>query len=153
MTSGYGAGCKLLKLSPNNTVTEVYDAKAQKVMKNHHGGVLLYQDHIYGHSDGTGWLCQKFLTGEQVWRERSKLGKGAIAFADGMLYCLSEEEGEVVLVEASPKGWTERGRFTLEPQTKQRKDAGRIWTHPVIVRGRLFLRDQELLYCYNVKAK
>ncbi len=153
VTSGYGAGCKLLKLEPNNQVKEVYEAKAKKVMKNHHGGVLLYQGYLYGHSDGTGWLCQDWLTGEQVWRERSKLGKGAIAFADGMLYCLSEEDGDVALVEASPKGWSEKGRFTLEPQTKLRKDAGRIWTHPVIVRGKLFLRDQELLFCYDVKAK
>ncbi len=151
VTAGYGVGCMLLKLGENNEVTEVYDAKAKKVMKNHHGGVLLYEGHLYGHSDGPGWVCQEWLTGEQVWRERSALGKGAVGFADGMLYCLSEDEGEVVLAEATPNGWNEKGRFVLEPQTEQRKPRGRIWTHPVIVDGKLFLRDQELLFCYDVK--
>ena len=102
-------------------------------------------------SDGVGWLCQDFATGEKVWSERKKLGKGAIAYADGMLYCLEEQEGNVVLIEASPNGWSERGRFTLTPQTQLRKPSGKIWTHPVIVNGRMYLRDQELLFCFDVK--
>jgi hypothetical protein len=57
----------------------------------------------------------------------------------------------VALVEASPKGWQERGRFKLEPQTKIRADKGGIWTHPVISNGKLYLRDQDLIYCYDVK--
>ncbi len=153
VTSGYGAGCKLLKLGDDHEVTEVYDEEACKLMKNQHGGVLLYEGHLYGYSDGPGWVCQDWLTGQQVWRERSALKKGAVAFADGMLYCISEKEGEVVLAEASPEGWNEKGRFVLEPQTEQRKPSGAIWTHPVIVNGKLFLRDQELLFCFDVKAK
>ena len=45
-------------------------------MKNHHGGVILLDDHLYGHSDGVGWVCMDFNTGEQIWREREALGKG-----------------------------------------------------------------------------
>jgi outer membrane protein assembly factor BamB len=153
VTSGYRAGCKLLKLGDDHEVTEVYDEEACKVMQNQHGGVLLFEDHLYGYSDSRGWVCQDWLTGEQVWRERSAFGKGAVAFADGMLYCLSENEGEVVLVEASAEGWNEKGRFVLQPQTEQRKPSGKIWTHPVIVNGKLFLRDQELLFCFDVKGK
>lgn len=149
ITSGYGVGCKLVKIASNNEVSTVYE---NKVMKNHHGGVILVGDHLYGHSDGSGWVCQDFKTGEEVWAERNKLGKGAIACADGMLYCLDERSGVVALVEASPKGWNELSRFTLEPQTKIRSPQGRIWTHPVISNGKLYLRDQDLIYCYDVKG-
>ncbi|HMO84984.1 MAG TPA: PQQ-like beta-propeller repeat protein [Lacipirellulaceae bacterium] len=149
-TSGYGVGCKLVKIGPEHSTEVVYD---NKVMKNKHGGVILVGDYLYGHSDGVGWVCQDFATGEQVWRNRDALGMGAVAYADGMLYCLSEDAGEVVLVEASPAGWNERGRFTLEPQSTLRKDRGRIWVHPVICDGRLYLRDQNVVACYDVREK
>lgn len=148
VTAGYGVGCMLLKIEPGNMVTVVYE---NKVMKNHHGGVVLVGDHLYGHSDGVGWVCQEFKSGEQVWAEKGKLGKGAIAYADGMLYCIAEDGGDVALLEASPKGWNEKGRFKLEPQTTIRSPSGRIWTHPVIANGRLYLRDQDLIHCYAVK--
>jgi outer membrane protein assembly factor BamB len=138
----------LVKLGPDGSADEVY---ANKVMKNHHGGVILIGDHLYGHSDGTGWICQDFLTGEMVWNERQALGKGCLTCADGRLYCLDERDGTVKLVEPSPKGWKEHGQFTLSPQTEQRSPSGRIWTHPVVANGRLYLRDQELLLCYDVK--
>ena len=149
ISSGYGVGCKLVKIEAGDKATTVYE---NKVMKNHHGGVILVGDHLYGYSDGLGWVCQDFKSGDQVWAERSKLGKGAIAFADGMLYCLDERSGTVVLIEASPKGWSEHGRFKLDPQTKIRSPQGAIWTHPVISNGKLYLRDQDLIYCYDIKA-
>jgi outer membrane protein assembly factor BamB len=148
VTAGYGVGCKLVKIKPGNEVEEVY---SNKLMKNHHGGVVLVGQHLYGHSDGVGWLCMDFKTGEQVWAEKEKLGKGATASADGMLYCVEEGKGIVVLAEASPKGWSEHGRFTLDPQSTIRSSRGRIWTHPVIANGKMYLRDQELIYCYDVK--
>ena len=147
VTAGYGAGCKLVRIAPDNTVTTIYE---NKVMKNHHGGVILVDDHIYGYAD-PGWVCQDFKTGESLWNHRG-LGKGAIGYADGMLYCLEETTGTVALVEASPAKWIERGRFKLDPQTKIRSSRGRIWTHPVVSNGKLYLRDQDLIYCYNVKA-
>jgi len=149
ISSGYGVGSKLVKIEAGNKATTVYE---NKVMKNHHGGVILVGDHLYGYSDGSGWVCQDFKSGDEVWAERNKLGKGAIACADGMLYCLDEGSGAVVLIEASPKGWSEQGRFKLDPQTKIRSPQGRIWTHPVISNGKLYLRDQDLIYCYDIKA-
>jgi outer membrane protein assembly factor BamB len=148
VTAGYGVGSKMVKIKPGNEPEEVY---TNKTMKNHHGGVVLVGDHLYGYSDGIGWLCMDFKTGEQVWAEREKLGKGAVSMADGMLYCVDEGKGTVVLAEASPKGWAEHGRFTLDPQSTMRSPQGRIWTHPVIANGKLYLRDQELIYCYTVK--
>jgi len=149
ITSGYGAGCKLVKLEPEQAV----DVYQNTNMKNHHGGVILVGDYLYGFSDGLGWVCQDFKTGEVKWNEKSQLGKGCLTCADGMLYLVDEARGEVALIEASPEGYQEHGRFTLEPQTTQRKPSGRIWTHPTIADGKLYLRDQELLFCFDVKAK
>ncbi len=148
VTSGYGVGCKLIKLEPGHKVSEVYE---NKVMKNHHGGVVLVNGHLYGHSDRVGWVCQDFKGGDEIWSERN-LGKGAITYADNRLYCLEEDSGTLALVEASPKGWKEHGRLTLDPQTKIRSGRGKIWTHPVIANGKLYLRDQDLLFCYDVQA-
>ena len=149
-TAGYNAGSQRIGIGPNNEVTILFN---ERVMENHHGGVVLVGDHIYGHSNfqRQGWTCQDFNTGQLVWNEREALEKGAIAYAGDMFYCLGEDTGDVVLIEASPDGWKEHGRFTLSPQTEQRSPRGRIWTHPVIVNGKLYLRDQELLFCFDVK--
>ena len=151
VTAGYGTGCKMVRIEADNKVTVVYE---NKVAKNHHGGFVKIGDYLYGHGD-PAWVCQNFKTGEQVWssREVSKFGKGALGAADGMLYCLEERTGTVALVEASPKGWNEVSRFTLSPQTKIRSSSGMVWTHPVIANGKLYLRDQDLIYCFDVKAK
>ena len=148
--SGYGAGSMMLRINDDFTHEVIYK---NKVMVNHHGGVILLGDHLYGFSDRKGWTCQDFATGEPIWKDKKSLGKGAIGYADGHFYCLSEDEGEVVLIEASTDGWQERGRFTLSPQTEIRKPKGRIWVHPVIVGGRLYLRDQDLVYCYDVSSR
>ena len=149
ITSGYGAGCMLVEVDKNFNATSVYD---NKVMSNHHGGVIRIDDSVYGYSDKKGWTCQDFESGEKVWQERDVLGKGAIAYADGRFYCLSEDEGEVVLATPSKEGWQEHGRFTLQPQSEIRSPKGRIWTHPVITGGRLYLRDQDLLFSFDVTA-
>jgi len=149
-TSGYGAGCQLITIGDQQSVDIVYDNKG---MTNQHGGVILLDDHLYGYSDSKGWTCQEFATGEKVWQNKKVLGKGAIGYADGHFYCISEDEGEVVLIEASTDGWQERGRFELQPQTELRKPRGKIWTHPVITGGKLYLRDQDLVYCYDVSHK
>ena len=153
VTAGYGVGSMSFTIDPANKVTMLWDETSgtNKVMKNHHGGVILVGDHVYGHSDGSGWVCQDFKTGAEVWSEKKALGKGAISYADGMFYLLEESSGNVVLIEASPKGWSEKSRFKLDPQTAIRSPQGRIWTHPVISNGRLYLRDQDLMHCYAVK--
>lgn len=153
VTAGYGVGCMSFTIEKDNSVKMIYDetASTEKVMKNHHGGVILLDDHVYGYSDGLGWICQDFKTGKLVWQERSKLGKGAISYADGHFYCLDESNGNVALIEANPTGWKEVSRFKLDPQTTIRSPQGRIWTHPVISNGHLYLRDQDLIHCYAVK--
>lgn len=149
VAAGYGVGCKAVKLGDSG-VTEVY---SNKNMVNHHGGVILTNGKLYGFSDGRpgGWTCQDFKTGEVVWQDPG-IGKGALTCADGMLYCQAEKDGTIALVEVSKDGWKLVSSFKLEAQSSQRSPDGRIWTHPVISNGRLYLRDQEFISCYDVKG-
>jgi len=150
VAAGYGAGCKMVSIGANNALTDGY---SNTDMVNHHGGVLLYQGNLYGFCDGKGWTCMDFKTGTVKWQEKPALKKGAIHLADGQLYLLEEDTGTVVLADASPTGWKEQSRFTLAPQTTQRSKSGKIWTHPVVSGGKLYLRDQELLFCFDVSGK
>lgn len=148
VTSGYGIGCNLFKVAKGSdfTAAQVY---ANKVMVNHHGGVVKLGDYLYGHSEGKGWTCQDFKSGQAQWQEKDKLGKGSVLYADGHLYCREEaEQGVVALVEATPSGYVEKGRFA--PPNRSGKKS---WPHPVIAGGQLYLRDQDVLLCYDVQAK
>jgi len=148
VTSGYGVGCNLFKISKSGTEFSTEQVYANRDMQNHHGGVVLVGEHVYGHSDSRGWTCQELKSGEVVWAEKQKLGKGSIAYADGHLYLRAENQGTVVLIEATPKGYIEKGRF--QPPDRSQRD---IWAHPVVFGGKLYLRDQDVLLCYDVKKK
>jgi outer membrane protein assembly factor BamB len=148
VTSGYNAGCSLFKISAGNSFSAqpVYE---NKLMVDQHGGVVKVGNYVYGHSDSKGWVCQDFKTGEPLWQEKEKLGKGSLTCADGMLYLRAEAgNGTVVLIQATPNGWVEKGRF--DPPDRSDKNS---WTHPVVAGGRLYLRDQDTLLSYDVKQK
>jgi len=148
VSSGYGIGCNLFKIAKGSdfTATQVY---ANKVMVNHHGGVVKVGEHLYGHSDSKGWTCQNFKSGEAQWQQKDKLGKGSLVYADGRLYCREEaEKGVVALLEATASGYVEKGRFT--PPDRSGKKS---WPHPVVAGGKLYLRDQDVLLSYDVQAK
>ncbi len=149
VAAGYGAGCRGFDIGTDFSVTEVF---SNKEMVNHHGGVIKFGDHLFGFGDGKGLVCQDWASGERVWmeKERQFLAKGAVHIADGKIFALNEQNGAVTLAEASPDGYEERGRFVIEPQSENRNPRGKIWTHPVVINGKLYLRDQELIYCYDV---
>lgn len=147
-TSGYGAGCTLIEIKPG-TEAKADQVYANKDMVNHHGGVVLVGDHIYGYSDTKGWICQDFKTGEVAWASK-KLGKGSCIYADGHLILYSEDNGTCVLIEANPKQWKETGRFTIPMKSDLRSRNGKVWTHPTIANGKLYLRDQQNLFCYDI---
>jgi len=149
VTAGYGVGCEAIRLGAGNSVEPLY---SNKVMKNHHGGVICVDGYLYGHSDGAGWVCQDLKTGKEIWAHKG-FGKGAVTYADGKLICLDERSGDVAMVEASTQGWKELSRFKLTPLSSRRSSQGGIWPHPVVVGGRLYLRDQEYLHCFDLRAK
>lgn len=149
MVAAGGTGCKAVKLTAPDAAEVVY---ANKVMKNLPGGVVLFDGHLYGYSDSIGWVCQNWLTGDEVWSSKA-LEKGTVTIADGIMYCLTEDSGTVVIADASPKGWKEISRFVLAPQSERRALKAKVWTPPVIANGRLYLRDQEDLWCFGISLQ
>ena len=91
----------------------------------------------------------EFGTGMVRWVDRS-VGPGAVCYADGNLY-VRGETGEVALVEATPEGYREKGRFT-PPDAPQKVGGLRAWAYPVVANGRLYLRDLDAIWCYEIKG-
>ena len=141
--SGYGAGGGLLDLTVKDgevAATQVYHTPN---MRNHHGGMVFVDGYLYGFSDAI-LHCLEFATGNVMWRDRS-VGKGSVTYADGHLYV--QGEGNLVgLAEATPTAYKEKGRFEI-PDKGQRS-----WAHPVISDGRLYVRNQDTLLVYDIKA-
>jgi outer membrane protein assembly factor BamB len=141
--SGYGAGGALLALSAKDgevAATEVYHTPN---MRNHHGGMVVVDGYLYGFNDLI-LTCLEFATGNVMWRDRS-VGKGSVTYADGHLY-IQGENNMVGLAEASSTGYREKGSFQI-PEKGQRS-----WAHPVISDGRLYVRNQDTLLVYDIKA-
>lgn len=147
--SAYGAGGGLVELNQaaggEISTEEVYSTNK---MQNHHGGMILVDGVLYGANGGNGGgflRCLDFETGEDLWTVRDAR-KGALSFADERLY-LYTEDGEVILIEPNRDEYVERGRFEQPDRSESP-----AWTHPVIANGRLYIRDQGLLLCYDISA-
>ena len=147
VTSGYNVGCNLFRITAAGDKFKATEVYANKDMKVHHGGVVLVGDYIYGSSDPGILTCMEFKTGKVKWKDRS-IGKGSLTYADGHLYLRAEGSGAVALIEATPDGYHETSEFTQPDRSNQH-----AWPHPVIADGKLYLRDQDLLFCYDVKEK
>jgi outer membrane protein assembly factor BamB len=142
VSTDYGTGCALLRLKPVNGGIEAEEVYFNRDMRNHYSSSVLVGDYLYGYSSRM-LTCMKLETGEVMWVDRS-VGKGQVIFADGRLYLLSED-GVVGMAEASPAGYKEISRFEISRGNYP------TWTLPVILDGVMYLRDQGLLYAYNVK--
>ncbi len=114
-------------------------------LQNHHGGLILVGDHVY-FTTNRELVCLEIKTGKVAWKNRC-VGKGSLTFADGNLIVRAEGgDGTIVLVEANPSEYREKGRFD-QPSRSDKNS----WTYPVVVDGKLYIRDQNLLLCYELK--
>ena len=153
--SAYGAGGGVVKLSKSaNGEVKAEEVWSSRQIENHHGGVILHDGVLFGSNGGNGGgylICIDFRTGDILWNERDqdkrRVRKGSVAFADGRIYYRTEE-GDLILIEPSRKEYLERGRFDQPERTKLP-----AWAHPVIANGKLYIRDQDTLFCFDVKAK
>ena len=143
-TSDYGTGGALLALRAENGEVRAQEVYFTRDMQNHHGGVVLVNGYLYGFNNAI-LTCLEFATGKVMWRNRS-VGKGSLAYADGSLYLLSENN-IVGMAEASPAGYKETGRFRIPDQ------GWPSWAHPVVSGGHLYIRDQGMLTAYDVRSK
>jgi outer membrane protein assembly factor BamB len=142
-SSAYGTGGALVGLRSSSGEIRAQEIYFTRDMQNHHGGVVLVDGYLYGYNNSV-LTCLEWATGKMMWRDRS-VGKGAVSFADGHLYILGENN-VVGLVEATPAGYREKGRFTI-------RDQGRpSWSHPAIAGGRLYIRNQGTLTAYTIRS-
>ena len=151
-SSGYNTGSVLLKLAPaaagKVTATEVYFLEG-RTFQNHHGGFVLVDGYIYGgqgHRNGLP-ICVELATGTVKWGGNIRndgQGSAAIVYADGHVY-YRYENGVVILVEATPAGYKETGKMKVQTSDLL------AWSYPVITGGRLYLREKDSLFVYNLR--
>ncbi len=144
VSSDYGTGCALLEFTPGGGGVQMREVYFNRDMRNHHSSSVLVGDYVYGFSSSI-LTAMRFDTGQVAWRDRS-VGKGSLVFADERLYLYSED-GVVGLAEATPAGYREHGRFRIPPGSMP------TWAHPVVAGGRLFVRDQDTLFAFDVRAR
>ncbi|HYV35908.1 MAG TPA: PQQ-binding-like beta-propeller repeat protein, partial [Gemmataceae bacterium] len=143
--SAYGKGGGLAKLTRTDDKTTAEQVYFTDDMQNHHGGMVLVDGYLYGSNEGQV-CCLKFDTGEIMWQNKAP-GKGSITCADGCLY-YRNEGGKLFLFEANPKEYKQLGTFKQQDRSDHQ-----AWAHPVIANGRMYIADQDKLFCYDVKKK
>jgi len=142
--NGYRKGGICFKLTVSGSQASATEAWRTASMNCHHGGYIVHDDYIYG-NDGGSWVCLDLKTGKKMWQERG-VRKGSLCFADGMLYLFGEQGGEAGLATCSPQGMQMRGTFKVQGSAPS-------WAHPVVINGRLYIRYDKNLYCYDVRTQ
>ena len=150
-SAGYGTGSALVKIRRDEEgfhADEIYFLEAS-TMQNHHGGLVLHEGTVYtgtGHNKGFP-LAVDFMTGKVAWGPERNAGadSAVIAFADDRLY-FRYRDGRMILIEATAQGYREHGSFVIPDVEMQ------SWSLPVIVGGRLLLREQNNLFSYDIRA-
>jgi outer membrane protein assembly factor BamB len=142
------SGGGLVKLEVDGDSVTAQQVYFEPKMPSSIGGSVKVGDYLYG-TNSQGLMCVRFDTGEVKWQDRS-VGAASVLAADGRLY-VNGDTGDVALVEITPEGYREKGRFTLPDQP----DRGRskAWAYPVLADGKLYVRDLSSLWCYDVSAK
>ena len=142
-SSDYGTGAALVDVKAAGNLASASEVYFTRDMRNHHASSVLVGGHVYGFSSSI-LTALAFDTGTVAWRNRS-VGKGSLIYADERLYLYSEN-GVVGLADASPSAYVERGRFTLST------GGASTWSHPILTRGMLILRDQDKVYAFDVRV-
>lgn len=150
-SAGYGTGSGLVEIRSGDDgleAGEVYFLEAD-TLQNHHGGLILHEGTLYtgtGHNKGFP-IAVDFATGKVAWGPVRNAGRdsAAVAYADGRLY-FRYQDGRMILVEANPEEYRERGTFMIPDVVKD------SWSHPVIANGKLLLREQDDLHAYDVRV-
>jgi len=149
-SAGYGKGGALLTLSGDASSMTVKEEYYKGELRNKHGGILAVGDYIFGDTDDSGRpFCAEWKTGEIKWKRGGRgkdSGSASLTYADGHLY-IRYSDGYVVLVPAIPDGYKEVSSFKI-PNSDTNS-----WAHPVVIGGRLYLREKDIVWCYDVSAR
>ena len=151
---GYGAGCTILRIDKDGAGLKAVDItkESRKVMVTYHGGIVPAKDRVFGFTETQGWVCQKLPSGESLWEDKRKI-RGGSHIRIGNHFIIVTLEGAVAMTEPNDDGWTVQGDFILPNVSPLRKANSKIkvCTQPVVGNGRLYIRDQENLYCYDLR--
>jgi outer membrane protein assembly factor BamB len=144
VSTGEHEGCALYQLAANSAPKVIWESKGKKsVMANYWANSVAHEGHLYGlsgeFSEKIHLNCVNLMTGKLIWSKK-EFGKGAITLADGHLF-MTTKAGDVVLVEATPKGYQEKGRAKMLGDNR---------TVPTIANGRLYVRDLQNILCLDI---
>ena len=150
--AGYGRGGALVKQVPSAdggvAIKEVYGLNTK--LSNKHGGVVLVGEHLYGDSEDNGIpYCADFMSGVEKWKTRGSGQKSAVVIAGGDRLYIRFQNGVMVLAEASPAEYKEISSFQIPGTGNGERPS---WSHPVILEGKLYLREQDKILCYDIRA-
>jgi outer membrane protein assembly factor BamB len=140
-------GAGLAKLEATGGTFEAKQVYFGKKLPAGTSGYVRLGDYLYG-TVGPALMCVDFKTGDVKWQDRG-IGAGSLCATADRLY-LHGENGDVALIEATPQGYHEKGRFS--PPAQPERGSAKSWNYPVIANGRLYVRDLGVLYCYDIKA-
>lgn len=148
VSKGYDQFGVMLKVGPD--FRDVREKWRTQVLDTHHGHYILEGQYLYGsnwlsNSQGN-WVCLNWDTGEVMYEEKW-ITKGSIAFADGLLYCYEERNGNIALVNPTPKKFDMISSFAID------QGSGPHWAHPYIADKKLLIRHGEVLMVFDIEDK
>ncbi len=139
----------LAQLTPAGNGLEAKQVYKKRGLPSAIGGAVLIDGNLYG-TTRDGLVCADFASGEEKWKAPS-IGVGSVCAADGLLF-LHGENGQVALVEATPTEYREKGRIVLADLPERVNQMEKAWAYPVVANGRLYIRDKNMLWCYDVSG-
>jgi hypothetical protein len=156
VTNGYNGGCMGIRLTKDGEGVKAEKIYANRDISNQHGGVVLINGYLYGYSErpSDSWVCQNLKTGDIVWSQKGQdigVGKGSILAVNDRLILLDMQTGVTAVAAASPDGWKEFGKMQIPERTKISTQDNHVWTHQVVANGKLYLRDHDLLFCFDLQ--
>ena len=141
------AALKVITTDAGFHIEELY--RQQKLnLDPFHDTLTLVDDHLYGFRRQGLILCFSASKGELGWgplRAQPRAGQAALTYADRRLY-VRYSDGTMSLVEANPEKYVEKGKFVIPGHERALGS-----TVPVIGGGRMYLRDNNRLFCYDVR--
>jgi outer membrane protein assembly factor BamB len=145
-SGSHRAGGGLVRIDVRDGDAAIEEVYFSPKLPKAQGGFVLVDGYLYG-GGGSTLMCIRFESGDIAWEERLP-ANSSVCYADGHLY-LHAENGEVLLVEATPEAYHEQGRF-IPPNPPERGQA-RAWAYPLIANGRLYIRDRGTLWSFNIQ--
>ena len=145
VTSG-GGGSELYHVDVKDGKFSASKVYANDYSDNHSGDVVV-GDYIYGCAENGVLKCMRWADGKEMWTAHDT-DKASITAADGRLY-LRDEKKTMYLIEATPESFKLISRFDPPDRAKGVPN----WSHPIVCGGFLYLRDQDVLLCYDVRQK